>query len=359
MDSIAVVEREEANGDTLKTGKRKGFHVQDILLGNSYRFKKKGYLRYYSPLTSLNFNTVEGYVFNIRLRYLKRFEEGRRIELEPILRYGFSRGKLIGRGKIEYRYGNEAIRRGYLTLNAGKYTYQYNAANPIHPLVNTFTTLFLKENYMKIYESGFVTFENRGKLADNLGYRAKLTWSERTNLQNNTSHTWIKQDKEYTSNDPVNFELADTNFKIAADLISSKKTYEYYSNEFKNINRLTLNRENFSKNKNTASELSYNIGSENRKEQSEEEKAVEDRLEQLAEVLSSARIQRVQESDTQKTDIFYRIPERSKIISETLAKIYLSQGERSEAIKVYERLIKKNPLKESYYLQKIKEIRIS
>ena len=156
-----------------------------------------------------------------------------------------------------------------------------------------------------------------------------------------------------------NFELADTNFKIAADLINSKKTYEYYSNEFKNINRLTLNRENFSRNKNTASELSDTIGSENRKEQSEEEKAVEDRLEQLAEVLSSARIQRVKENDTQKPDVFYRIPERSKIISETLAKIYLSQGERSEAIKVYERLIKKNPLKESYYLQKIKEIRTS
>jgi tetratricopeptide (TPR) repeat protein len=156
-----------------------------------------------------------------------------------------------------------------------------------------------------------------------------------------------------------NFELADTNFKIAADLINSKKTYEYYSNEFKDVNRFTLNRENFSKNKKTASELRDNIGTENRKEQSEEEKAVEDRLEQLAEVLSSARIQRVKENDTQKSEIFYKIPERSKIISETLAKIYLSQGERSEAIKVYERLIKKNPLKESYYLQRIKEIRTS
>jgi len=76
-------------------------------------------------------------------------------------------------------------------------------------------------------------------------------------------------------------------------------------------------------------------------------------------VLSSARIQRIKENGTGKPDIFYRIPERSKIISETLAKIYLSQGERSEAIKVYERLIKKNPLKEGYYLEKIKQIQSS
>ena len=218
MDSIAVVERQEAEGDTIKTGKRKGFHIQDILFGNTYRFKDKSTLRYFSPLATLNFNTVEGYVFNLKFRYRKYFKDGKRLELEPTLRYGFSRGKLIGLGKAEYRYGSDMLRRGYFTVRGGKYTYQYNAANPIHPLVNTFMTLFLKENYMKLYESGFISLENRGKLADNLGYRAKLTWRERTNLQNNTSHTWIKQDKEYTANDPVNFELADTSFPFHQSL---------------------------------------------------------------------------------------------------------------------------------------------
>jgi tetratricopeptide (TPR) repeat protein len=156
-----------------------------------------------------------------------------------------------------------------------------------------------------------------------------------------------------------NFELADTNFKIAADLLNSKKTYEYYSNEFKKVNKLRINPETFSKNKSNAIDLNDTSVTENRRKQIEETKALEDRLEQLAEVLSSARIQRIKENGTGKPDIFYRIPERSKIISETLAKIYLSQGERSEAIKVYERLIKKNPLKEGYYLEKIKQIQSS
>jgi len=157
-----------------------------------------------------------------------------------------------------------------------------------------------------------------------------------------------------------NFELADSNFKIAADLVHSKKTYEYYSNEVSSVNRFTVNREGFSKNKSNSINLQdQHSRTENPKEQSEETKTVEDRLEQLAEMLSSAKIQRIKENGIQKSDIFYGIPERSKIISETLAEIYLSQGERSEAIKVYERLIKKNPLKEGYYLEKIKEIRTS
>jgi ribosomal protein L19 len=218
MDSLAIVERQEAEGDTLKSGKRQGFHIIDILFGNTYRFKDKSNLTYFSPLASLNFNTVEGYVFNTRFRYRKPFEEGRRIELEPILRYSFARGKLTGRGKLEYRYGSDAFKLGYLTLSGGKYTYQYNPANPIHPLVNSFTTLFNKDNFMKLYESGYLSVENRGKLADNLDYRAKLTWSERSNLQNNTDHTWIKQSKEYTSNNPVNFELADTSFPFHKSL---------------------------------------------------------------------------------------------------------------------------------------------
>jgi predicted Zn-dependent protease len=35
------------------------------------------------------------------------------------------------------------------------------------------------------------------------------------------------------------------------------------------------------------------------------------------------------------------------LISETLAKIYLTQGENNEAMRVYEKLIKKYPLKKS------------
>ena len=154
-------------------------------------------------------------------------------------------------------------------------------------------------------------------------------------------------------------ELADSNFKIAADLVHSKKTYEYYLKEVNSANRFTVNREGFSKNKSNPVDLQDHPGvTENPREKSEET-AVEDRLEQLAEMLSSAKIQRIKENVMQKSDVFYGIPERSKIISETLAEIYLSQGERGEAIKVYERLIKKNPLKERYYLEKIKLIRSS
>lgn len=156
-----------------------------------------------------------------------------------------------------------------------------------------------------------------------------------------------------------NYELADSNFKLASELINSRKTYDYYSNEIKNFNRFILNRENFSNDDDKLQLSRIEVGTENRRNQSTDTKALEDRLEQLSEALSSARIQRSEIDDRRSPDNTYFIPERSKITSETLAKIYLAQGERKEAIKVYEKLIKKDPSKESYYQEKIREIRSS
>jgi len=220
MDSLTVVERETEEGDTLKSGKRKGFHIQDIIFGNSYRFKNKDYFRYYSPLESLNFNTVEGYNFNLRFRYLKSWQEAKyRFEVMPTARYSFSRGRITGKGALRYSYGRKTLRDGSVTLSGGKFTRQINNENPIHPLVNTVTTLLFTSNYMKLYEAGYVSVNHHGKILDNLSYDISVTWSERTNLENNTNHTWINTSNEYTSNNPTNLELVETSFPFHRSLV--------------------------------------------------------------------------------------------------------------------------------------------
>jgi ribosomal protein L19 len=220
MDSIAVVEKQRDEGDTLKSGRRKGFHIEDILFGNSYRFKQNGDLRYYSPFESLNFNSVEGYNFNIRFRYSKSWDKVGRLDIQPLIRYSFSRGRITGKLAAKYYYNVKPLRRSYIELSGGKFVQQINPDDPIHPLVNSITTLLFKSNYMKIYESGFIKAELSSKLLDNLGYTIGVTWSERKNLNNTTNHTWIKNDQEYTSNNPTNVELIDTSFPFHKSLVA-------------------------------------------------------------------------------------------------------------------------------------------
>jgi tetratricopeptide (TPR) repeat protein len=45
------------------------------------------------------------------------------------------------------------------------------------------------------------------------------------------------------------------------------------------------------------------------------------------------------------------------IVSETLANIYITQGEFREALSIFERLLNKNPQKREYYLKKISELK--
>ena len=213
MDSMAIVEKQEAEGDTLETGRhnKSGFRVEDVLLGNTYRLGEKSTLRYFSPLPQVNFNTVEGYNFNVRFRYRQSFANRARISFVPTIRYGFSSKDIYGKGVATYTYG-PAIARRAVSLSGGKFVQQINPGNPIHPLVNTFTSLLLQSNYMKIYEAGYLTARHTGYFHPKLKYSIDFSWQERSSLENNTNHTWIKQGKEYTSNNPSNAEINSTAF---------------------------------------------------------------------------------------------------------------------------------------------------
>ena len=80
----------------------------------------------------------------------------------------------------------------------------------------------------------------------------------------------------------------------------------------------------------------------------------EDRLDVLAEELSTAKIKVAEDESEKENDV----PEYKgeKIVSETLAGIYFNQKKYEEAVTVYTELMKKHPEKEDYYTQKIVEI---
>jgi tetratricopeptide (TPR) repeat protein len=156
-----------------------------------------------------------------------------------------------------------------------------------------------------------------------------------------------------------NFELAETNFKRASEIINSEKTFNFYFEELKKVRAEIGERDSPAAAEDTKQLTQSDSRKVNREKQLNRSDAIEERLDQLAADISNARIKRTDESDIQKADTYFDAPGRSKILSETLAKIYLSQGERDEAIKVYEELIKRNPEKENYYSDKIREIRSS
>ncbi len=157
-----------------------------------------------------------------------------------------------------------------------------------------------------------------------------------------------------------NYSIALKNVKKGSDLIHSKRTYDFYLKEIENIKK---QRSLFESSKRT-SFLSADAEEEKSEpdlfaeqaEVSEKSKSLDERLEQLAKEISRAKIPEINHLN----DMDYSLSglaESNMIISETLAKIYVAQGEYNEAITVYKKLALKDPKKAEYYSSKIKEIK--
>ncbi len=140
-------------------------------------------------------------------------------------------------------------------------------------------------------------------------------------------------------------------YKKGSELIHSRETYQFYLRELESL-----------KNLKTPIELrALRFKEENISEKRKSENktaALEDNLDDLAEKISKAKIP-VSEYKEEKNNQFTpnENSESSMIVSETLAKIYLAQGEIPEAIAIYEKLKKKEPAKENYFSQKIAELK--
>jgi hypothetical protein len=217
-DSMAIVDKKKQEGDTLKQSKHKGFQPWDILLGDSYKISKHSNFRIHTPLGG--FNTVEGFNAIYRLSFGTIIQDTNRtrFSVSPTLRYAFSRETFSG--ILTTRLYNKNYR---LELQGGRYVRQYNHEEPIWPLVNTFTTLFLEQNLMKLYERDFVQLLYRRRLSNNITFHTNWAFMQRRELFNTSGFKLNDRKKieDYTPNAPYNEELSNTSFPEHEALVGS------------------------------------------------------------------------------------------------------------------------------------------
>jgi hypothetical protein len=227
-DSVSEVERQRNEGDTLRNASkknRKGFQPWDVLTGDSYKITETSNFRIHTPFGG--YNTVEGVNLIYRTSLYKRWIikdslnkktlKTYRLEVSPVLRYSFAREKLTGFMRVEFRAKDYRI-----WLEGGRYVTQFNANEPIHSFVNTFTTLVLGNNYMKLYERDFIDLNYRHRFNDKYTLHSNWKLSDRRELVNNASYTLFKSRKEkLTANRPENVELPSTSFEPNQAFIGS------------------------------------------------------------------------------------------------------------------------------------------
>ncbi len=180
------------------------FRFFDLFAGyeynNSYQNRS---LSVGSPLTTLQFNTVQGFNADLNITYRQEYGDlGLRwLELRPTINYGFSDNRL--RGTLGFTYRFNQVDRAQLTLEGGVDAGQFNREAPISKTLNTLYSLFGRRNYMKIYDRSFGRAQYQQELVNGVFLRTYLDYARRSPLVNRSGYAFSDfAGREYDSNDP-------------------------------------------------------------------------------------------------------------------------------------------------------------
>lgn len=212
-DSLTQVRIAKVTGkDSANVIKKGGFKLFDIFTGGNYNFSPKTSFRLKPTLLNTYFNTVEGVNINVSGTLKHEFDSLKKsFEVTPIFRYGFSSEDFYSTVKIAYHNKRES---GFsrIAIAGGRFVSQFNEDEPIHPHINTLNTLLFRRNYMKIYEKQYAQVDYYFAPSDWLVLNTSIEWGQRQELFNTSDYSLFYRKRDFTSNEPFNYELEDTGF---------------------------------------------------------------------------------------------------------------------------------------------------
>lgn len=204
-DSISTVRNSPAYQDSVDREANK-FKLGNLLGGYSYRKRtKKLSLEIESPLSSLSFNTVQGYNANVKFKYFKFLNEKdtKYILLHPKINYGLSEKKL--RADFIFNYRINRITDALVGVRGGTDIVQFRESpKAISESWNSFYSLFFRKNFAKYYDRRRLTVYGQGEVANGLFVRAGIDFARRRQLENSSNYSYFRKDsRDYLTNNPL------------------------------------------------------------------------------------------------------------------------------------------------------------
>ena len=146
-------------------------------------------------LKQLEYNTVEGLSVNLEQGFdIKPVKGKYTYSLDWYNRYGFSNTHFNSWGDITIKpQKDNFFQNRYLTLAGGKRISQFNHDDPIDPLTNEIYTLFVKKNYMKLYENWFAGIQYNNYFENGIRWNIHALYENRMPVENTTDYSFSKR----------------------------------------------------------------------------------------------------------------------------------------------------------------------
>ena len=241
-DSIKETRKSKKYLDSLDK-KNNPIKITSLFTGYTYRNSFKNWsISVNSPLTTISYNTVQGRNTTTSINYFKSLNKtGKWIQAGANLNYSMSEKKI--RPVFYFTKKWNSVLRPKMFISAGKKVSQFNERNPISKFYNTIYSLFLKENYLKIYEKSFSKISYSQEVLNGLYISGSLEYASRKPLFNTSNFVVFGRDIPFQSNnpiDPTNFTAPFNTHNIASLNIGTSivfdQKYVSYPNRKINFN---------------------------------------------------------------------------------------------------------------------------
>lgn len=224
--------REETLKDVAEVSGRTHW-AEWLFLGAKYENTAKGTSWETPSLLSafLNYNTVEGLVFNYAFTYQKTWENHRKLRLNPTLRYGFKNE--TPQAKLAITYDSKPSKFAQWQLEGGRFVQAFSRNGAISEIINTFYSLTEGENFLKLYQKTFAQIKHRRELLNGLQIGLGVEYAYREAMRNHTEYSWVKtENMRFTPNfPPENYEVTETNLTEANEAFFINAALRYAPGE--------------------------------------------------------------------------------------------------------------------------------
>jgi len=189
------------------------FRVQSLILGYNYKntFSKINFSTTGLLTSGVQYNTVEGANASMNFNFTKEYENFRNHNISASIRYGFS--NYLWGAKLGWAYLQNPKKFQQFAVYAQSIVNQFNNSNPISESMNSIYSLYMNDNFMKLYKKTALQMYYRRELVNGVYFYGSVEYAERSPLRN-TTDLLIKDDpnKLFTSNDPLNITRDDSSF---------------------------------------------------------------------------------------------------------------------------------------------------
>ncbi|HBE41092.1 MAG TPA: hypothetical protein DDW27_07800, partial [Bacteroidales bacterium] len=117
---------------------------------------------------------------------------------------------------------------GSVYFRTGLMSSDISTGGSINSFLNSATSLFLKQNYLKLYESRYFTTGLRGEVANGLRIDISAGYEDRKLLENSTGFSFFRKSEDYAINVPENIWLGEESDPLHS--LRDQVHYEFVTN---------------------------------------------------------------------------------------------------------------------------------